>query len=361
MKTYVKYITKEMILPTLFGISLFTFIFLIDILVYMMENIIVKSIPVLDVLEMVSYNFPPILVNTIPMGLFLGIMIAYGGLSDNSELVSLESLGIGMKRYFIPAFILGILTTLFLYYLEEKIVPDAAINLSNIKKKIMYTKPSFQIDEKVFIENIGEYNIYINKMNNETSTAKDLIVFKKDPNSVYPEIIIADVAIWESNSMILENGRFFDIDNEGKKDLSGRFDKQVIPINTFFGSFKLDNERKKEMMGITELKNEIIKRKTEGKEVLQYRVEYQKKLAIPITAIILSVIGVMLSVKNNRSGKGVSFGVSLIIITIYMLSINFGEMMADKGNVPPVIGIWFPNFILFIFAILLTYNQFRRR
>lgn len=50
-----RYILKSMALPTVFGVSLFTFIFLIDILVEMMEKIIVKNISPLMVFEMISY------------------------------------------------------------------------------------------------------------------------------------------------------------------------------------------------------------------------------------------------------------------------------------------------------------------
>lgn len=43
MKLIDKYILNEIKIPVIFGVSLFTFIFLIDIIVAMMENIIVRE------------------------------------------------------------------------------------------------------------------------------------------------------------------------------------------------------------------------------------------------------------------------------------------------------------------------------
>lgn len=73
MKLIDKYILNEIKIPVIFGVSLFTFIFLIDIIVAMMENIIVKGISIIDVMRILSFYLPPILSQTIPMGMFLEI------------------------------------------------------------------------------------------------------------------------------------------------------------------------------------------------------------------------------------------------------------------------------------------------
>ena len=51
MKIIHKYILDQMKMPILFGVSLFTFIFLIDIMVQMMENVLVKGVSIIDVVR----------------------------------------------------------------------------------------------------------------------------------------------------------------------------------------------------------------------------------------------------------------------------------------------------------------------
>ncbi len=361
MKIIDKYIYKEMALPTIFGISLFTFIFLIDILVEMMENILVKNIPAIEVLEMISYYFPPILVQTVPMGLLLGVMLTYGNLSSTSELIALESIGIGIKRFLMPALILGILMTGLVYFIEEKIVPDSYDKLSLITKKIAYKKPALKIEEKVFIENIGEYSIYVNGMDQENDIAKNLVVFKKEKDSQYPQIIISKKAEWKDSNMILSDAKFYKLGSDGEEKLRGSFDKQLIPINTFFGGFSKNKSKSKSMMGISELNKKINTFKEKTDEKLSYEIEYYQKLAIPLSTLILSFLGVMLSVKNNRSGKGVSFGISLVIIFLYMMGMNLGKILAKKEILHPAIALGYPNVLLTILSLILFIRQMRRR
>ena len=56
MKIINRYILSEAKLPTIFGISLFTFIFMIEIIVSMMESIIIKGISLIDVIRMLSLS-----------------------------------------------------------------------------------------------------------------------------------------------------------------------------------------------------------------------------------------------------------------------------------------------------------------
>ncbi len=361
MKLIDKYIYKEMILPVIFGTSLFTFIFLIDLLVEMMENILVKSIPALEVIEMISYYFPPILVQTIPMGVLLGVMLTYGGLSNNSEIIAIESIGIGIKRFLMPAFTLGLLVTGFVFFLEEKVVPDSYDKLVLITRKIAYKKPSLKIEEKIFIENIGDYSIYVNSMSEDGNSAENLIVFKKETDSAYPQVIVANKAKWENSNMILENANFYKINDKGEKELAGSFDRQIIPINSFFGNFNMGGKKKRSMMGISELKAEIADKKEKKMEYLQDEIEYHQKIAVPFSAMILAFLGVMLAVKNKRSGKGVSFGISLVIIFCYIMAINFGKLLANNRKIIPLMAMWYPNLLLIITSLILFIKQLRSR
>ncbi|NLK62762.1 MAG: YjgP/YjgQ family permease [Fusobacteria bacterium] len=423
MKLVYKYFFKEMVLPVFFGISVFTFLFLIDFLIEMMENIIVKNIPVMDVLEMVSYYFPPILSNTIPMGLFLGVMLSYNKLSGNSEIIAMESIGVGFITYLIPAFVVGFIMLNVLFFIEEKVIPDSFEKLELVTKKIAYTRPALKLEEKTFIEDIGDHSIYINKMDNDANLAENLIVFQKLDTSIYPRIILADRSRWENSTMILENANFYNINSNGEKEIAGSFEKQIIPINTFFGNFSLKGKKKRAMMSITELKTEIDNiyghRKTEQNEInnkikilkkkmkrseisqkefleseivklnkekeviiekvkeeiknidisekkrrkiraLPYEAEMHQKLAVPFSALLLAILGVFFSVKSARSGKGASFVFSIAVIFSYMTIIGIAKQQAIKLKIDVVLGMWSPNILLLILILILFIIRKRR-
>lgn len=356
-----RYILKSMALPTVFGVSLFTFIFLIDILVEMMEKIIVKNISPLMVFEMISYYLPPIVVNTIPMGLFLGVMMSYSTLSNNSEIVAMESIGMGMKRFFMPAFIFGLLVTVFIFFVEEKVVPSSYTRLLNLTKRIAVTKPAVQMSAKVFVEGIGDYNIYIDSIDNEKNEATNIIALKKTPEKVYPEIVMSKKALWRKEKMILKDAVFYNYSNKGEKELEGSFDKQDIPISTLFGDINDESDKDSSMMGITEIYKEIKTRQKNNLATLKYEIDFNQMIVIPLSAVLLATLGVLLSVSNARTGKGVSFGVSLVVIFLYIMGINLCRMLANKMVMPPYAAMWIPNIMLIIFTIIMFIKKAGKR
>lgn len=106
-----RYVLKEMFLPTLFGISLITFALMIDIIRSIAETLIVKSVPLMEILAMFSYLTPQIMVQTVPLGIF-GIMMTYNNMSTTSEMVAMQSSGMSINRILRMPLFLGIVVTL---------------------------------------------------------------------------------------------------------------------------------------------------------------------------------------------------------------------------------------------------------
>ena len=84
------------------------------------------------------------------------------------------------------------------------------------------------------------------------------------------------------------------------------------------------------------------------KEKIPYLVEINRKIAVPISTMVLAILGVLLSIGHHRSGKGASFGISLGVIFTYIVCLNVGMVMANKGIVSPYTGVWVPNLILIL-------------
>ncbi len=358
MRTIDRYVIKEMLLPVCFGVSLFTFIFLIDILIQMMESIIVNKLPIISVLRMLSYYLPPILSQTLPMGFFLGVMITYGGLTSTSELTAMVSMGMSLKKVIKPSFIVAIILTISVFFLQEEIVPRSFYRLGQLTKKIAYTSPPIQLKGKTFVKGIGDYSVYIDSVGSEENSAKNLVLFRNNDNSQFPTVALSKQTKWEKSKMIMEDVEFYQMDQNGKTDLSGSFRKQTIPLASFLDKIeaKVDDV---EALSIREIVKESAGKN--GEEWLDYRVELHKKIAVPLSTVLLGILGVLLSVGHHRTGKGVSFGISIGVIFFYVAFINIGMVMSSKGEIPPALGIWFPNALLAVLTYIMYLRKSRSR
>ena len=178
MKIINKYILDELKGPIILAVFVFTFIFLLDIVVTMMEHIIVKGISVFDVLRLLSFYIPPILTQTIPIGMFLGIMICFTKFSRNSESVAMVSTGMSIRAILKPILAIAIGAAIFIVFLQESIIPRSFVKLKYVGTKIAYENPVFQLKEKTFIDNLDGYSIYVDEVDSD-GKAKNVIAFEK--------------------------------------------------------------------------------------------------------------------------------------------------------------------------------------
>lgn len=228
MKIINKYILDELKGPIILAVFVFTFIFLLDIVVTMMEHIIVKGISVFDVLRLLSFYIPPILTQTIPIGMFLGIMICFTKFSRNSESVAMVSTGMSIRDILKPILAIAIGASIFIIFLQESIIPRSFIKLKYVGAKIAYENPVFQLKEKTFIDNLDEYSIYVDKVSSD-GKAKNIIAFEKpEDKNKFPMVLTGEEAFWKDSAIILKESQFVSFDETGKKNLVGTFDEKKL-------------------------------------------------------------------------------------------------------------------------------------
>ena len=153
MKIIDKYIYNSLILPSVFGISIFTFILMLNVLMEVMEKLFSSDLPFLSVVDYFFYVIPGILVQTIPMGAFLGVMLVYGGLSETNEIIAMEGSGISLFRIIKPAFIFGVRLTFIGLGREIYVNPRAVVMINKETKVLLTMRPSSLTEEKIFLTN----------------------------------------------------------------------------------------------------------------------------------------------------------------------------------------------------------------
>ena len=281
-------------------------------------------------------------------------MITYGGLTSTSELTAMVSMGMSLKKVIKPSFFVAFILTIFVFFMQEEIIPRSFVRLTQLTKKIAYTTPPIQLKEKTFVKGIGDYSVYIDKIGDKENSAKNIVFFKTNDDSKFPTVALSKQTSWEKSKMIMENVEFYQMDETGKTDISGSFESQTIPLASFLDKIeaKIDDV---EALPIKEILKQMDSKK--GEERLAYIVELHKKIAVPLSTILLGILGVLFSVGHHRTGKGVSFGISIGVIFFYIAFINVGIVMSLKGKIPPAFGIWFPNVVL----MLLTYITYLRK
>lgn len=356
MKIINKYICEEIKGPVILSIFIFTFIFLLDIMVAMMENIIVKGISLIDIFRLLSFYIPPILTQTIPLGLFLGIMICFSKFTRNSESVAMVSLGLSIKEILKPIITIAFLSSIFIFFLQESIIPRSVVKLKYLGAKIAYENPIFNLKEKALITNLDKYSIYIDKVNSD-GVANDIIIFENgeaDKNNNFPTILTAKNAFWKDSTLILKNSKFVNFSNNGE-NITGTFSEKKVSLTAFFQDFSV-KIKDVESLSIKNLIKEI-KTLKDKEEKIKYKTEIFRKLSLVFSTFPLAILGVIFAIGHHRNSRKHTFLFGMIVAFIYIILLNTGIVLANSGKINSFIGTWFPNILLY----LLSYKMYRNK
>ena len=103
-----RYITRELILPFLLGLVVFTFLLMIQPLGDYSEQLIAKGVSWGIVVRVLGTLVPQALAVTIPMALLIGLLIGLGRLSADRETVAMQACGISIYRLLRPVLLLAV-------------------------------------------------------------------------------------------------------------------------------------------------------------------------------------------------------------------------------------------------------------
>lgn len=356
-----RYIYKSMFKPMLFGILGCTFLILLDTLSEMIENIIVRHVSLVQVIELLSYLMVHILSFTIPMGVMIGALVAYGALSNDNELVAMNSLGVSLFEMIKPILVVSSVLSLFLLSVNEFVVPFASKRQEDISKKLAYDNPSLGLGARQFVDSIRGYAIYLDKFNSKDNIGEDFIIFANENGDPFSSIVVGKNIEWKDGHMSMINSRAYRVDPQGKNEAFVKFSQQSIPIKSKISGFdNLGSQDIENQMSLTSLLFTIIDRKKQNFSAIRYSLALQTKLSLSLSPIIMALLGSLLAAgvhKRFKKGDGKLAGIGILFIYWAWIMSSKGIIM--KNNYSPYI-MWGPN-IIFLIISLIMFSYKRRR
>jgi lipopolysaccharide export system permease protein len=103
--------------------------------------------------------------------------------------------------------------------------------------------------------------------------------------------------------------------------------------------------------------------KTSGSRILshdvaknRYLVEVHKKFSIPFASIVFILVGAPLGIASRKGSMGIGITLSIFFFLLYWICLILGEDLADRRFLHPMLAMWFPNILIGIAGIYLTWR-----
>ena len=91
----------------------------------------------------------------------------------------------------------------------------------------------------------------------------------------------------------------------------------------------------------------------------RFRVEIYKKNSIALACLVFVLIGVPLGLAVPRAGVGLVASLAVFVFLFYWITLVQGEKLADRGMLPPWLGMWAANVIVGLLGTYLVAREAR--
>ena len=176
------YIVSEILPPFLIGLLAFTFILLTARILKLVELVVTRGIPLLQIGRLFALILPTFLEMTVPMALLLGILFGLGRLSSDHEITALKASGISPFQILLPIGVVALFASMLTLLITTLVRPGANQALKKELYSIAKSRVVTALREKVFNDDFPDILIYVEEVIPPGNTSQGvLIVDRRDP------------------------------------------------------------------------------------------------------------------------------------------------------------------------------------
>jgi lipopolysaccharide export system permease protein len=126
----------------------------------------------------------------------------------------------------------------------------------------------------------------------------------------------------------------------------------VIEVGNPWDGAELSRKRVREMT-LGEIWQQVQILRVSGESYLRALVEWHKRVALPVSCLVLVFVGAPVGGLNRRTGRLGGFAISAGSLLLYYILVTVGSSLAETGAISPLLGVWGPNVLVVAAAVYL--------
>ena len=189
----VRYVLKELIGPFLAALFGITFLFVVDFLVKILDNVLSKGLPASTVLEIFVLNLAWMLSLSIPMAVLVACLMAFGRLSGDHEITAVKAAGVSPLSLMRPVMLVALLVTVLMILFNNWILPEANHRSVELMNAVSRKKPHVFIDAGRLITQFPDVQLWVNRIDPVSCVLYGIQVYEMEKKGA-PRVVYADSA-----------------------------------------------------------------------------------------------------------------------------------------------------------------------
>jgi lipopolysaccharide export system permease protein len=351
-----RYVAREILAPFASGVLLLTFALVTGRLLKLTEMVVNHGVTLGAVGSLIGYIMPAFLELTFPMAVLLGVLMGFGRMSGDRELIAARACGISLYRLTVPVLGVAMIVYLLSSWLAFSVRPWANRNLAERLFELTQTTTSAGLKEKVFNRHFPGLVVYFDTVSPVDGSLRGVMISDaRSPdqrNTIIARhgIIIPD-KVNKTVTLRLFDGSLFGV--EPRRNTSHVTSFRIYDLN-FHPEEELEmGQRDPDELSYAELKHAIITAQAAGKPDYDAQTELASKYTVPFTTLLFALIGVPLGLKPARGGQSERFGLAIALFFLYYSLMRAGEALAQRGRLNAFCAMSIPDVIFAVLAVWL--------
>lgn len=384
---------------------------MIDAVLQVMDQVLSKGVTLGQAGQLFLYNLAWILALAVPMAVLIAVLMAFGRLAVDCELIAAKASGVGFVQLTRPLLVAALLLAALMVLFNDRVLPDWNHRARNLAADLQRRKAALVLKEKegAFIHGLGAYSLLVHQVDEAANRLQGITALDSGDQGPPTTLRAAsgEISIYEEGRYIrltLNEGEFLRFDGgDPQRLLRGTFTRQVVHVedpqralSPSQSSFRSDREmdiaalyqaateqrqrqqQARRLMDSTQaviatldtgaadsagrappaekfLKKQRHLWEQSGQDADSYWVEIHKKFSIPFACVVFVLLGAPVGARVRRRGAAVSVGISLAFFWAYWMFLIAGEELADRGLLSPALSMWAPNLVFGALGLYLLY------
>ena len=297
-------------------------------------------------------NFIPYFANLFsPLFVFIAVIFFTSKLAGNSEIISMLAAGVSFKRLMRPYMISCVAISILSFFLSAYVIPHGTVirqNFETIYKNKTKNTSADNVQLQVGAGVIAYIQHYDNNLKKGYGFCLDKFENKKLVSHLTAMEIQYDTISDSKNHWKMTNWKVRRLKGLREVITSGIQKDTLIQLEP---TDLVYSKGQQETFTSPELRAYISKQIDRGSgNVVQYQVEYHKRIAASFASFILTTIGFSLSSRKRKGGMGLYLGIGLALSFGYIMLQTVSSTFAINANLPPMLAAWIPNIIFAVVA-----------
>jgi LPS export ABC transporter permease LptG len=346
------YVVREFLNMFILVLASFVMLMLVFTFFELVGDILRNHIPLTTVGDYLFNLSPSMLYAITPLAVLISVLVTFGLLNRNSEIIAMKATGISLYRLVIPIVSIAATLAVALFLFDEFYLPQANRKQEALRSTIKGRPPqTFLHPEEKWIfgqPHVGEPGriFYYQFFDPDANEFANLSIFEFDPATfALSRRIFAARVFWDSKA---GTWRFV---NGWERDIDGNNTRYTEFAGTSFaeihedpGYFKKENLQSQEM-NFGQLNSYIKDLRQSGFDTMRLRVALWHKLAYPLIAVVMAVLAIPFALSMGRRGSLTGIAVAIAVALAYWVVDGLFGAMGNVNYLPAALAAWSPDIL----------------